>query len=154
MRIMVIERIIHGDNAIVMRSLVESHAAGTFHVVCTDPKYNIGIEYGNGINDNLSKDEYLTYCTSWIDPCVKLLHPKYTGSVWDGLAQHGCLVLCLRGKLHGQIFPLPCASSLLCQTGGSVQISRRATVDSFGTPAGVQRQAGQPGRESDARRVD
>jgi len=42
-------------------------------LVFADPPFNIGKEYGKSVNDNLSDQEYIDWCHSWIDECIRVL---------------------------------------------------------------------------------
>jgi DNA modification methylase len=41
--------------------------------IITDPKYNIGVNYGAGIKDNLPIEEYVAECKLWILECERVL---------------------------------------------------------------------------------
>jgi site-specific DNA-methyltransferase (adenine-specific) len=43
--------------------------------VFADPPFNLGKEYGNGVNDRRADREYLDWCYRWIDECVRILKP-------------------------------------------------------------------------------
>lgn len=40
-----------------------------------DPPFNLGKNYGKGINDSLKDEEYLAWCEAWIKEGVRLLKP-------------------------------------------------------------------------------
>ena len=40
-----------------------------------DPPFNLDKFYGENVNDNLSNDEYLKWCYSWIDEGIRILKP-------------------------------------------------------------------------------
>lgn len=44
-------------------------------LVFADPPFNLKKEYDSGINDDLSMSEYLAWCYSWIDECIRILKP-------------------------------------------------------------------------------
>jgi site-specific DNA-methyltransferase (adenine-specific) len=48
---------------------------GTVDLVFADPPFNLRKEYGAGINDKLSPDEYLAWCARWLDESVRVLKP-------------------------------------------------------------------------------
>ncbi len=85
-------RIITGDCIEEMQSLEPSIARIAF----ADPPYNIGIDYGRGSTaDRLPDGQYLDWCQTWIDACVRLLTDD--GSLWvminDEYADHFGLLL-------------------------------------------------------------
>lgn len=48
-------------------------------IIIADPPYNIGKDFGNGNgDDNMKLDDYLTWCDSWIEKCMKILKPNGT----------------------------------------------------------------------------
>lgn len=49
--------------------------AETVDLVFADPPFNLGKDYGRGINDLLDEDTYLAWCRSWIEACVRVLAP-------------------------------------------------------------------------------
>ena len=42
-------------------------------LVFADPPFNLGRDYGGGINDSLADTEYLNWCDGWITQCVRTL---------------------------------------------------------------------------------
>lgn len=85
-------RIITGDCIEEMESL----EPGIVRLAFADPPYNIGIDYGRGSNaDKLPDDDYLHWCQTWINACVRLLIDD--GSLWvminDDYADHFGLLL-------------------------------------------------------------
>ncbi len=46
---------------------------GTVDLIFADPPFNLRKNYGAGINDRLSADEYVSWCRRWIDESVRLL---------------------------------------------------------------------------------
>jgi len=48
-------------------------------IIIIDPPYNIGKDFGE-CKDNLSLDEYLTWCDNWITQSIRILKP--TGSIF------------------------------------------------------------------------
>ena len=48
---------------------------GVVDTVFADPPFNIGKEYGEHTNDNLSDSEYINWCKSWVKQCVRVLKP-------------------------------------------------------------------------------
>lgn len=41
--------------------------------IFADPPFNLNKEYGKGFTDNMKKEEYLNWCFSWIDDCIRVL---------------------------------------------------------------------------------
>jgi adenine-specific DNA-methyltransferase len=66
-------RIIHGDCLDVLRGMDDN----SVDMVLTDPPYNIGKSF---LNDNLSLDDYLTWCEEWIKECCRVL--RFGGAFW------------------------------------------------------------------------
>lgn len=55
--------------------------SGTARLIFADPPYNIGIDYGGGVKDDLLPDEqFVRWCRQWIDECVRIL--SNDGSLW------------------------------------------------------------------------
>jgi site-specific DNA-methyltransferase (adenine-specific) len=46
---------------------------GTADLVFADPPFNLRKDYGSGISDGMSRDEYLSWCGQWIDASLPLL---------------------------------------------------------------------------------
>ena len=44
-------------------------------LVFADPPFNLGKDYGKGVDDARASDEYLTWCQDWIYQCVRTLKP-------------------------------------------------------------------------------
>ncbi len=44
-------------------------------LVFADPPFNLAKKYGQTVNDNLSEQEYIRWCRSWIDQCIRALKP-------------------------------------------------------------------------------
>jgi site-specific DNA-methyltransferase (adenine-specific) len=51
--------------------------------VFADPPFNLGKDYGNGLNDSLANHEYLAWCASWVAECVRLLKPGGAFWLWN-----------------------------------------------------------------------
>lgn len=65
--------IMHGD---VLDALA-SVETDSVDLIFADPPYNIGKDF-NGLHDRRAEDEYLEWCRSWIDECVRVLSPRGT----------------------------------------------------------------------------
>ena len=48
---------------------------GVIDTVFADPPFNISKNYGNGYDDNLSKEDYFKWSQIWIDECIRVLKP-------------------------------------------------------------------------------
>jgi len=46
---------------------------GKVDLIITDPPYNVGLDYGNGFNDNRSWSEYEQWCKEWLIKCAQVL---------------------------------------------------------------------------------
>jgi site-specific DNA-methyltransferase (adenine-specific) len=44
-------------------------------LVFADPPFNLGKEYGKGINDTRQSEDYLGWCRSWLKECTRVLTP-------------------------------------------------------------------------------
>lgn len=49
--------------------------ARSVDLIFADPPFNLSKEYDNGIKDNLSMSEYVSWCYEWIEECVRILKP-------------------------------------------------------------------------------
>lgn len=49
--------------------------ADSVNLVFADPPFNLGKDYGAGINDSLAAEQYLAWCKAWIEECVRVLAP-------------------------------------------------------------------------------
>jgi site-specific DNA-methyltransferase (adenine-specific) len=47
----------------------------TVHCVFSDPPFNLGKEYKNGISDSLEQQEYLDWTKEWLSECIRVLAP-------------------------------------------------------------------------------
>jgi len=45
----------------------------TIDLVFADPPFNLGKNYGHGVNDSLADEHYLSWCARWIRECVRVL---------------------------------------------------------------------------------
>ena len=52
-------------------------------LVFADPPFNLGKDYGNGVSDSLTEDEYLEWCSKWIAECVRVLKPGGAFFLWN-----------------------------------------------------------------------
>jgi site-specific DNA-methyltransferase (adenine-specific) len=69
---------------------------GSIPLICADPPYNIGLDYGAGSKADLRPEgEYLRWCALWLERCHDALTP--TGSLWVVINEQnapafGCLL--------------------------------------------------------------
>jgi site-specific DNA-methyltransferase (adenine-specific) len=48
-----------------------------------DPPFNLGKDYGKGLNDALAAHEYLDWCRAWVRECVRVLKPGGAFWLWN-----------------------------------------------------------------------
>lgn len=48
---------------------------GSVDLVFADPPFNLGKDYGKGVNDSLADGHYLEWCGRWVAECVRVLKP-------------------------------------------------------------------------------
>lgn len=60
----------HGDCREILPQL-----AVELDLVFADPPFNIGKDYGEGVDDNLPLEQYYQWCEEWISQCFNLLAP-------------------------------------------------------------------------------
>ena len=53
---------------------------GSVRLVFADPPYNQGVDYGPHHDDEMTPEDYLAWCESWLKAAVRLLTPD--GSLW------------------------------------------------------------------------
>jgi site-specific DNA-methyltransferase (adenine-specific) len=85
----------HGDCLEVL-SGIRAEVADT---VFADPPFNLGKRYGRIVNDQRNEQEYLQWCYSWIDECIRVLKsggsfflynlPKWNVQLGNHLLQRG-----------------------------------------------------------------
>lgn len=66
-------KIINGDVCDILPTLQSE----TAQIVIADPPYNIGKDFGNN-SDRQKFDDYLKWCDSWINECLRILKPNGT----------------------------------------------------------------------------
>ncbi|WP_431027807.1 DNA methyltransferase [Lysinibacillus sp. LZ02] len=52
-------------------------------LIFADPPFNLNKEYESGINDNLSKTEYLNWTESWLTECIRVLKDGGAIFIWN-----------------------------------------------------------------------
>lgn len=112
-------------------------------LVFADPPFNLGKNYGKGVNDSLADEHYLEWCGRWIKECVRTLKPggafylfnlpRWNVELGHRLSQEGMLFrhwiaidikysLPIPGRLY------PSHYSLLYYTKGKPQFFERPRV--------------------------
>lgn len=61
----------NGDCIQVMKSIQNE----SVDLIFADPPFNLAKTYGEGIDDNLSTSEYLSWCYEWLSECIRILRP-------------------------------------------------------------------------------
>lgn len=61
----------HGDCLKVLPRLEPE----TFDLIFADPPFNLNKDYGKDSADDMAEDEYLQWCTKWVDQAIDLLKP-------------------------------------------------------------------------------
>jgi|WetSurMetagenome_2_1015567.scaffolds.fasta_scaffold146036_2 site-specific DNA-methyltransferase (adenine-specific) len=64
--------LLYCDDCLAVLSLIKD---GSIDCVFADPPFNLGKNYKNGYQDNLTNDDYYTWCSKWIGECVRVLKP-------------------------------------------------------------------------------
>jgi site-specific DNA-methyltransferase (adenine-specific) len=116
---------------------------GSVDLFFADPPFNLGKNYGKGIDDALADQHYLDWCRRWIDPGMRVLRPGGAFYLWNlpkwnvelghALNEHGMLfrhwiavpityTLPLPGRLY------PAHYSLLYFTKGKPRTFNRPRV--------------------------
>jgi DNA modification methylase len=72
--------IIQGDCLETLKSI----PTGVVDLIVTDPPYNLSKDYGNN-NDNLSREEYLTFSRAWLSEAKRVLKPTGTLYLFMGV---------------------------------------------------------------------
>jgi len=57
--------------------------SGSVDLVFADPPFNLGKDYGNGLNDALADHHYLDWCRQWITQCVRVLRSGGSFYLWN-----------------------------------------------------------------------
>ena len=65
----------HGDTLDIMDELVSDSTA---NLIFADPPYNIGKKFGMFVDRWESDDAYVSWCTQWLDLCIRKLAPDGT----------------------------------------------------------------------------
>jgi hypothetical protein len=62
-------------------AILPSIAAESVDTIFADPPFNIGKKYGSIVNDRRAEHDYLRWCYSWLDQCIRIL--KDGGSLFS-----------------------------------------------------------------------
>lgn len=65
-------KLIVGDCLKVMREMPSE----SIDLIITDPPFNIGKDYGGVYEDTRKFSEYIEWCKTWLDECIRLLKPS------------------------------------------------------------------------------
>jgi site-specific DNA-methyltransferase (adenine-specific) len=60
------------DDCVMVMGKIRS---GVVDTVFADPPFNISKNYGNGYDDNISKEDYFKWSQIWINECIRVLKP-------------------------------------------------------------------------------
>lgn len=69
-------KLYNADCLKVMRQMTSN----SVDLIFADPPFNLSKEYGDGIEDDLSKTDYINWCHRWLDECIRILKPG--GSIY------------------------------------------------------------------------
>ena len=58
-------------------------ADNTVDLAFADPPFNLGKDYGEGIDDRRDESDYVTWCKAWLDELVRVLKPGGSLFVWN-----------------------------------------------------------------------
>jgi DNA modification methylase len=61
------------NDAVKILASTAKSRPGCIPLIATDPPYNQGIEYGKGVNDSRSDDEFEAWLASWLCPAAEML---------------------------------------------------------------------------------
>lgn len=57
------------------RDVLPALADESVDMIFADPPFNLDKDYGEDADDDIAEDEYLQWCTEWIDECIRVLKP-------------------------------------------------------------------------------
>jgi len=63
---------LYQGDCLQLMSTVEDASVDT---VFADPPFNLGKDYGKGVNDSLKDEEYLSWCEAWVKESVRVIKP-------------------------------------------------------------------------------
>lgn len=65
------------------RDVLPTLESESVDLVFADPPFNLDKDYGEESDDDLAEDEYLRWCTEWIDECIRILKPGGSFFLWN-----------------------------------------------------------------------
>ncbi|MGB5771472.1 MAG: adenine-specific DNA-methyltransferase [Crocosphaera sp.] len=69
--------ILFGDSLKLLQQEIKDNS---IHLIFADPPYNIGKKYADFVDKWSTEEDYLDWCYSWLELCLKKLHPQ--GSIY------------------------------------------------------------------------
>lgn len=69
--------------------VLKRQPAVSVDLIFADPPFNLSKEYDNGITDNLSMSEYVSWCYEWIEECIRILKPGGSLFIYN-IPKWGC----------------------------------------------------------------
>lgn len=64
-------------------SLINEMERESIDLIFADPPFNLNKKYESGINDNISKEEYLKWTEKWVTSCIDILKPGGSFLTWN-----------------------------------------------------------------------
>lgn len=67
------------------------HGMADIDLIFADPKFNVGKDYGESVDDNMPRGEYLAWCKEWLKECYSILRPGgsiYVMNLQENAAHH------------------------------------------------------------------
>ena len=72
-------RLYRGDCLDLLKDMQDA----SVDLVFADPPFNLGKDYGPGINDSMKEGDYLSWCAEWINGCVRVMKPGGAFFLWN-----------------------------------------------------------------------
>jgi len=72
-------RLFNADCIQTMRNMNDN----TVDLIFADPPFNLDKKYESGMNDKISKTEYLNWTEEWVTECVRILKPGGALFIWN-----------------------------------------------------------------------
>nr|CAB52546.1 methyltransferase [Bacillus sp.] [Bacillus sp. (in: firmicutes)] len=72
-------RLFNADCIQTMRNMNDN----TIDLIFADPPFNLDKKYESGMNDKISKTEYLNWTEEWVTECVRILKPGGALFIWN-----------------------------------------------------------------------
>lgn len=64
-------------------ALMKNMDSDSIDLIFADPPFNLKKLYPSKIDDNLKTDQYLKWCSSWTDECIRILKPGGSFFTWN-----------------------------------------------------------------------